>query len=335
MHRPNPRRLPDVVLATSLLAALPGLRPAAVQTALAPGAVVTAVACVNDPTQSYALYLPPDYEGARRWPVLLVLDPRGRAEAALRVFLPAAEEFGWILVSSAGTRSDGPIEPNQRALRALWGEVPARFAIDPDRIYAAGFSGTVSVALALATSTKQVVGTIGAGANLPPAQLQSAPPLPFFGAAGRDDFNLVETQSAVDTLLRAGGRARFEPFEGRHEWLTPALAREALAWLELDAIRLGTRRRDPESREPGAGRGRARNRRAGGRRPVGRRAQARRRGRRELRAADRRHSVARTTRHPGVTPRSETRAGRRTPMGRVGGQHLRRPRRRTRGDAGL
>lgn len=102
----------------------------------------------------------------------------------------------------------------------------------------------MSVAWGLATNTRQVAGVIGAGANLPPGQLASPPPMPFFGAAGRSDFKLAETRAAVDTVLRGGGRARFEQFEGRHEWPTPALAREALAWLELDAMRLGTRPRD-------------------------------------------------------------------------------------------
>ena len=81
-----------------------------------------------------------------RWPALLVLDPRGRSVVAASLFREAAEAHGWILLSSNDTRSDGPAEPNVKALQALWPEVHERYATDPRRIYAAGFSGTGMVA---------------------------------------------------------------------------------------------------------------------------------------------------------------------------------------------
>ena len=114
------------------------------------GEMVEGVACASDPSQTYTLYLPPGFTNERRWPVLLVFDPRGRSLLAAELFREAAETYGWIIVSSDNTRSDGPLEPNLVAIQALWPEVHSRLPADFDRIYAAGFSGGVAVATLLA-----------------------------------------------------------------------------------------------------------------------------------------------------------------------------------------
>jgi hypothetical protein len=71
------------------------------------------------------------------------------------LFVPlreAAEEHGWILISANGTRSDESMEPNERALRAIYPEA-ARYGADPKRLYAAGFSGTAMVAWMMGINT--------------------------------------------------------------------------------------------------------------------------------------------------------------------------------------
>ena len=44
---------------------------------------------IDDTAQHYAQLLPAGYRADRRWPVLFVLDPRGRALHALRLFAEA------------------------------------------------------------------------------------------------------------------------------------------------------------------------------------------------------------------------------------------------------
>ena len=79
---------------------------------IAVGEMVEGISCASDPSQTYTLYLPPGFTNDRRWPVLLVFDPRGRSVLAAELFREAADTYGWILVSSDNTRYDGPMEPN-------------------------------------------------------------------------------------------------------------------------------------------------------------------------------------------------------------------------------
>lgn len=193
------------------------------------------VAAKADPTQTYTLYLPGSYDAAKKHPLLLVFDPRGRGTQAAEIFRDAAEEFGWILISSNQTRSDASHEPNVRAVNALLPEVKV-YASDPRRIYAAGFSGTTMLAWGVGMQTSLLAGVIGVGGRLdeelPPAKFNFA----HYGFAGTRDFNNMEMR-LVDERLEAAGKMphRFSPFDADHRWITPALARDALGWMEVVA----------------------------------------------------------------------------------------------------
>jgi predicted esterase len=209
------------------------------------GELVEGLASLADPTQTYTLYLPPGYPGNRRWPALLLFDPRGRSRLAAELFLPAAAEHGWILVSSDNTRSDGPPEPNSRALQALWPEVQGRWATDPRRIYASGFSGGAILAYFLGQRTAGLAGVIAAGGRF--ASENYDPPIrfPCFGAAGDTDFNYADMQVVHRQLRKWGAPERFEVFHGGHRWMPPEIARLAVDWMEIQAMRSGRRSPDP------------------------------------------------------------------------------------------
>ena len=186
----------------------------------------------TDPTQTYTLFLPSTYDAAKKPPVLLIFDPRQRGTKAAELFRDAAEEYGWVLISSNWTRSDGETEPNDRAVNALLPEV-TRYS-DGGRIYATGFSGTAMLAWAVGIMTGKLTGVIGVGGRLvdevPPAKFNFA----HYGFSGDRDFNNRDMRRIDDALAREGKvKHRFQSFDGNHRWMPPALAREAIGWFEV------------------------------------------------------------------------------------------------------
>ena len=209
------------------------------------GEMVEGIACHTDPTQTYTLYIPSTYTSDRRLPVLLVFDPRGRSLLAAEIFRDAAETFGWIIVSSDNTRSDTTWEPNLAAIQALWPEIHSRIPADFQRIYATGFSGGVAVATVLARSTGEVAGIIGCGGLNVGNQVDDSK-LPFFLTAGNTDFNFSQMHGLDEFLAEQGNPHRLVIFDGPHTWMPPSMAREGVEWMELIAMRQGTRDRDQE-----------------------------------------------------------------------------------------
>lgn len=208
------------------------------------GKIFEGMKCTSDPTQSYSLYLPTKITTDSRWPLLYIFDPRGRGTLALERFRAAAEEYGWIVISSNDTRSDGPPEPNVRAIKALIPEA-SRYPVDPKRIYMTGFSGGAILAFLVgASNADSVAGVIGSGGRFPDGWAKHPVTFAHWGSAGFNDFNYEEMRQIDDYLDKTGSMHRFEPFEGTHEWMPASLAGEAVTWMELDAMRRGLRERD-------------------------------------------------------------------------------------------
>jgi predicted esterase len=209
-----------------------------------------ALATASDATQRYEAYTPDGYPGTRRWPLLILLDPRGRADAALDMARPAAKANGWIVLSAYGSRSDDREQRTFDALQALLREAGARYAYDPKRVYIAGMSGTAkSLWVADRALHGLVAGYIGAGGGRPPelGPLKPGAAPPWFGFAGNADFNYREMRELDAALAQAGGVHRLAVFEGRHGWPRAEGAfGEAIDWFELQAMRSGTAARREE-----------------------------------------------------------------------------------------
>ena len=208
------------------------------------GEIVEGISCQNDPSQTYSLYLPSNYRPDRYWPALVIFDPRGRSVSAAELFREAAEEYGWIVLSSNDTRSDGPMEPNMKAINALWPEVHVRFPTDYDRIYLAGFSGGAMLAWQVGFQTKEVAGVIGAGGRFEPINFDQKLEFPSFGAVGDLDFNYAEMHQVHQQLRKWGTEERLEVFPGPHSWMPKEMATQAIEWQELVAMRRGHRKVD-------------------------------------------------------------------------------------------
>lgn len=231
-----------VALLVALLSAAASLPAIAAE--IARGQIVDGIACASNPTQTYAVYLPTTYAEGQHRPILFVFDPRRRGAGAAEFFREAAEEYGWILVSSNDTRSDEAWEPNEIAVKAMVPDVVKRFSPDPRRVYATGFSGGAMVAWWLAQKTNGVAGVIGCSGRLADPHDADKVSFDWFGTAGTLDFNYSETR-VIDAKLEAiHANHRAVIFDGPHRWAPKEILRDAIGWMELQAMRRGIRARD-------------------------------------------------------------------------------------------
>lgn len=211
---------------------------------LAPDAIHSGLPATSDPSQTFDLYLPPGFTPERTWPLLLVFDPRSRGRFAADIFVPAAREHGWVVASSNNTRSDGPFEPNVRAVNAIWPDLMRRLPIDPRRVYASGFSGGAILSWLIGQRGDQLAGIVPVGGR-PPDGFEKAPlRCAAWIAAGTVDFNFLPSLELEAAAAASGVAHRFEPFEGPHAWFSSDEARRAVTWLEVLAMRDGRRPRD-------------------------------------------------------------------------------------------
>ena len=214
--------------------------------ALPKGELVPRVVCASDARYSYALYLPSGYREDQVWPVLFGFSPGGSGEEPVRLYMRAAERFGWIVVGSNDSRN-GPLRPSVEASEAMWKDVRSRFKVDPRRSYGVGFSGGARMAMRLALKhPKNFAGLVSIGAfGTGEGMLTGLGHLHFHLSCGLEDFNHWELQKGRQELQSRGWKALADRFEGGHRWAPEDTAESALAFLQLGAIRDGQVSRDP------------------------------------------------------------------------------------------
>jgi predicted esterase len=217
------------------------------------GRVLERVTSTADTSRHYALYLPSRWSPDERWPLLVLIDPGGRALAPIERYRAAAERRGWVLMSGweVGNGDAAKMERNDVTLDAMLADAQQRLSMDPRRLYFGGFSGMARYSWMVArTLDGNVAGVIGSGAGFPQApmlwmaSLRDARPFAFFATTGSTDFNLDEV-SAVDSMLDATAFPhRLARFEGGHQWPPEEVAAQALDWMQLQAVQSGTAPRD-------------------------------------------------------------------------------------------
>jgi tetratricopeptide (TPR) repeat protein len=212
--------------------------------------VIPKIVSAAQADRSYALYLPSAYRPDRPWPIVYAFDSRGISydRELIELLAAGAERFGVIVASANESSNTVPMEENFRSLSAMWTDTHARLAIDDRRAYAFAFSGMTRFAITAALRAPGTfAGVVGASGGYPlghpPSQAET--PFPFFGMVGERDFNYYEMMDVEARLAAAGVPHRLEVFDGSHEWPPDELAGRSLGWLELQAMKRGTRPKDP------------------------------------------------------------------------------------------
>ena len=224
----------------ALVACMCACASGATAQALQAGTVIERVTCGDEPSQTYALYLPSAYSPERKWSLLLAFHPAARGRVMVEKYRAAAEQYGFIVAASNNSRN-GPYSVSVAAAQAMTADVSRRFSIDGQRVYLTGMSGGARVATGIALGTNNIAGVIASSAGYPDNRPRAKVPFAMFGTAGTEDFNYIE--------MRLLDRALSSPhflvvFDGGHTLPPDDVAFQALEWMELQAMRSGRRSRD-------------------------------------------------------------------------------------------
>lgn len=189
----------------------------------------------DDNIHSYAAYLPPDYEKRRKCPVLFVFDPGGDGATAVRRFLFAARDYGWIVIGSMDARN-GPWKNILNAQAAMLKDVKTRYNVDQRRYYAAGFSGGARMSYAIAyDNPSKFKGIIGCGAGycsvLVDGRKISKNVAVYHCVGQSDNAARKEIDKAYATLKNKGVSTYRNVFSGGHGWPPEYVLKQAVKWL--------------------------------------------------------------------------------------------------------
>ena len=206
------------------------------------GRILSHLIAKRDTSYRYAAYIPRGYQGTHAVPLLLVLDPQGRADEALARTAAAAERLGWIAMSSYDTRGDAPAAANQNIVNVMLSDAFTAFDLDTARIYVAGLSGTANDAWIFAYGALgHIAGILSADAALPADSAwrrahTGVPPFDVAMTAGRRSFGYDEVFTAAEDLLADSAFHRMDTFSTGTDWPPEPVMAQTLGWLEARAM---------------------------------------------------------------------------------------------------
>jgi predicted esterase len=184
------------------------------------------------------LFVPPRYEEAQPAPLMVALHgARGTGFSAARSLAPLANEAGFILLApDARDRTwdmiHGAYGPDVVCIDRALQHVFDRYAVDPDRVAAEGFSDGASYALSVGITNGDLFTHIVAFSPgfLAPAGQRGAPRI-FISHGTQDPMLRIDfcSRRIVPALRRAGYDVRYQEFEGGHT-VPPEIAKEAITW---------------------------------------------------------------------------------------------------------
>ncbi len=194
------------------------------------------VACKDDPTQLYACHLPKGYVKTKKWPILYCFSPNANGRGFVDLYREACEEVGWIVVGSNNSKN-GPWEPIEAAIQAMWKDTHDRFSLDEKRCFASGFSGGARVSFSMAGMYKDsMAGVIAIGAGLADGKI-GPKGMAVWLVCGTTDMNLKELEALDERLKSEGWKYVRKTFEGGHTLPPRELAIESIKWMAKEKPR--------------------------------------------------------------------------------------------------
>jgi len=194
---------------------------------------------------TFALYLPKQYTPQKAWPVVYFFDAHARGILPVKRYRKLADDFGFIFVGANNLKNGLANQTIANRVDNLFGEVNNRFKIRKNQQYIMGFSGGARMAVLTALLRSDVSGVIGCAAGFPQWRQPISRSFAYVAVVGKGDFNLSELQVLNVQLDRSPLPHWLIEFTGGHEWPPMYITRKAFSLLQLDAIRNGFARSEP------------------------------------------------------------------------------------------
>lgn len=210
------------------------------------GKVISKVVCKADSMQSYSLYLPSGYSSKKTYPVVYMFDPHASGVVPVSQYKELAEKYNYMIVGSNNSKNGTSWEQSQVIAATLFADVSIRLPVDVQRVYLLGFSGGARVANTLTITNGGINSVICCGAASPLAAGNNPRSnYCFLGIVGNEDFNYIEMKR-YDRVDLAGHNVKHSliSFNGKHEWPEQKIMDEAFWWLELNAMRRDSTKKD-------------------------------------------------------------------------------------------
>lgn len=206
------------------------------------GIVVDSIPVNDSIGESFALYLPRNFQANNTFPIIFLFDPDSRGKSAAQLFKTAAENQGYVIAASNNISSEKTLAENITSATHLIDRVTSMIPFDPNSVSVGGFSEGASVAIALPVLYNNILGVLAVGNHqLNFKMLEKLQKFMFVAVTGNEEMASYGANLTVEDLNVLGFPAVAYSFQGGHEWPDANLISSALGSLTLHAMKKNLR----------------------------------------------------------------------------------------------
>ncbi|MBU2996895.1 alpha/beta hydrolase [Cellulophaga baltica] len=157
---------------------------------------------INDTIQeSYALFLPSNFDTTKKWPIVFAFDVNGQGSMSLKKLRQGAEKNGYILAATNNVFDSISLTKNILVTSRMMNNVFSILPIHQKRIYVAGFDYGARYASILPIVIKNLNGVISFEEPISNSDvLNPNKPFHYIGVSSIENFNLQEMQLTEKSL---------------------------------------------------------------------------------------------------------------------------------------
>lgn len=166
------------------------------QLVLKKGIVMDSIEINDSIPETFALYLPKNFDLNKKWPVVFAFDiEEGQGKKVVQMFMNSAEKQGYIIAASNNVTDSISLSENILIASRLMNNIISTLPVENDRIYTAGFSESGKFASVLPILIKNLKGVISIGGAITNTDvLNSKTPFHYIGIVSADDYNLIDME---------------------------------------------------------------------------------------------------------------------------------------------
>ncbi|HUH46046.1 MAG TPA: hypothetical protein VLZ54_02735 [Arenibacter sp.] len=215
------------------------------QFTLKKGTVIDSIVVRDSVSESFSLFLPTSFDLDKNWPIVFVFDMKGKGKQAIRMYMDAAEDQGYILAASNNVNDSLSTSQNILVTGRMFNTVVKLLPVHRNRTYTSGLGEGARFASMLPLFIKGITGVISCGSAYPNYEvLDAKQSFYWIGLVGKEDHAytaMLEGKLVFDKLKIPNNLI---VFEGGHEWPNTNYLKKAMEIFTLSAMAKGDVERD-------------------------------------------------------------------------------------------
>jgi len=239
------KKLPFIIL---LLSFIPQLGNAQ-EIKLPLGKIVDSIPALDSTANSFALYLPKDFDEKEQWPVIFVFDAKGRGRAATQLFRTIAEEQSYIIAASNLNLQADSLKNNINKVGPFINQLDGMFPIDRKQVYVAGLSEGGQLASALPFIYNNISGVLAVENAWINTEYLNPNNKFMFSAVACEEHNSMFTLKDIKAFLEKRDfptEINYYSCDKEKEWPDADVIYSAVSGFTLNAIKEGNREENTE-----------------------------------------------------------------------------------------